>query len=426
VRALPSLAAAVVLLAAAAARAEISEAEGKAREDAAKALVAFSARCAKVGDRAAAAAAAAEAREMDHLVAGLKEAEAAVEAMPAGAPPVLEFSRERTDAAKAVAKVFDRLAAMKHDAKEDARFDDYALRALRWDPSDARVKRAVAAAEAAAGGNRPEAAGLLLRGILRADPEGDAKGRYDALVERLAQKDPLFLGSPGHDLMAWVSLPRGWKKGKSCPILVAVDGAGCSFLGAARQFATSRGSRPFVVVSPATLSNTNALDPAKYPAYPKALLERWNGDRIGFDGPGVDAVLAEVRKRFGGEEGIFVTGFSGGGNYCYWKTIADPAGVRGAAPACANFSGMGVADAPGPGAAGGPPIHIFTGEKDPHRDFTFGKKDSPGIEPQTDFAVKTLKEKGFTRVERTMVKGAGHSSLAAQVWEFVDGVLGGK
>ena len=140
----------------------------------------------------------------------------------------------------------------------------------------------------------------------------------------------------------------------------------------------------------------------------------------------MDAVLAEVTKRFGGEKKVFATGFSGGGNWCYGKLLRDPGGVRGAAPACANFSGMGSDGAPGAGEGGGPPVHILTGEKDEHREFTFGKKDSPGIEPQTDRAVEVLKGLGYANVRRTMVKGAGHSPLHAEVWKFVDEVMGTK
>ena len=425
----PRPAAAALLLLAAAASAsaqEPSDAEAKLRQEAAAEVVAFAGECAKLGARSEGLAAVEEARDLDRLATGIRAAGDALAALPADAPAAAAFPRKRAEAGKAVAKAYDRLCAMKHDPKADARFEDYLVRALRWDPADARVKRAATAAEAAQDGKRLPAAGLLLRGILRADPEGAGKGRYDGLLDRMAQKDLLVLGSATQDLVAFVSLPRDWKRGKSFPVLVAVDGAGCGFEGCARTFATTRGSRPFIVVSPMTLTNTNELLAAKYPAYPKALLDRWNGSRIDFDGPGVDAVLAEVRKRFGGEEKVFVTGFSGGGNWCYYKVLHDPGGVRGAAPCCANFAGYGVDGAPGAGPSGGPPVHVFTGEKDEHRDFTFGKKDSPGIEPQTDNAVAALKQLGYTRVERTMVKGSGHSALPDQVWRFVDEVLGSK
>lgn len=328
-RLLPAVA--LLVFAAAGAAEDFSEAEGKLRREAAGEILAFADACSKVGAKEAGLAAVEEARDLDPLAKDLKTAGDARAALPADAPDAASFPKKRAEAGKAVAKAYDRCTALKHDAKEDARFDDYSLRALRWDPSDARVKRAAAASEAASGGNRPVEAGLFLRGILRADPEGAGKGRYDALVDGLARKDPLLLGSAAQDLVAFVSLPKDWRKGKAFPVLVAVDGAGCDFLGCARGFAAARGSRPLIVVSPMTLSNTNDLLPAKYPAYPKPLLDRWNGNR-----------------------------------------------------------------------------------------------DSPGIEPQTDAAAAALARLGYARVERTMVKGSGHSPLRDQVWKFVDEVMGVK
>ena len=58
------------------------------------------------------------------------------------------------------------------------------------------------------------------------------------------------------------------------------------------------------------------------------------------------------------------TGFSGGGNWCYWKLFMDPAHVRGAAPACANFSGYGISTPPGAGEGGG--HHCHGHPRDPH------------------------------------------------------------
>ncbi len=418
----PLLLAAALLLSPAAPAEEFSPAEAKGRQEAAKEVLLFADWCSRNGAKEAGSAALAEGRGLDHLAPALSSVEKALADLPADAPDGEALAKRRMEAGKSVAKAYDRLASMKHDGKDGPRFREYGAAALRWEPSDGRVKRALAGVEDA-GTSRPEEAGVLLQAVKRADPEGAAKGRYDALEVRLASKDVLLLGSPAHPLMAFVSLPRDWKKGRSFPILVAVDGAGCGFLGCGRGFAQGRGSRPVIVVSPMTLSNTNDLAPAKYPAYPPALLEEWNGRRIDFDGAGMEAILAEVRRKFGGEERVFVTGFSGGGNYCYWKLLHDPKGVRGAAPACANFAGYGAGDSPGAGEGGGPPVHIFTGEKDEHREFTFGKKDSPGIEPQTDRAVEALKTLGFTNVTRTMVPGAGHSPLREKVWEFIDRCL---
>jgi hypothetical protein len=99
-------------------------------------------------------------------------------------------------------------------------------------------------------------------------------------------------------------------------------------------------------------------------------------------------------------------------------TVLHPGRVIVSAPACANFGGMGFSDAQP--VEGGPPVRILTGEKDEHRDFTFGNKNSPGIEPQTDAAVAALEKLGFKDVTRTMLKGVGHSACPLQVWEAVD------
>lgn len=264
-------------------------------------------------------------------------------------------------------------------------------------------------------GNRASAekAGQILVKLRALDPEG----KWDAIEEEMARGD-VALVQGKHAMVGYLSLPKGWKKGAKLPVLVSVEGAGCGFLGRARDAAQTRGSRGFLVIAPCSLSNTNELDPAKYPWYPKAQLDEGNRDRIGFDVQGLLSLLELLRERYGADERFAITGFSGGGNLCYAATVLHPARVIVSAPACANFSGLGFSDAQP--VEGGPPVRILTGAQDEHRDFTFGKKDSPGIEPQTDNAVAALAKLGFKDVTRTMLKGVGHSPCAKEVWEAVD------
>jgi hypothetical protein len=49
----------------------------------------------------------------------------------------------------------------------------------------------------------------------------------------------------------------------------------------------------------------------------------------------------------------------------------------------------------------------------------------PGIEGQTDAAQERLKDLGFAHVRRVQLK-VGHAPLHAEVWAFVDEVLGTK
>ncbi|HVG94152.1 MAG TPA: hypothetical protein VND21_06885 [Planctomycetota bacterium] len=315
-----------------------------------------------------------------------------------------------------IAKTFDRLAALDRDDRAAVRAAAYLTGGYAWEPTKRRLARAEKALDDAAKGS-PVTGALVLQRLRKLHPAGAP--RYDRHEVELGTKDALLLGHPDHPLLAWVSLPRGWQKGKTYPVLVGVEGAGCDFAGYFRRCVGARGSRDAIVVTPCGLTNTNELKPETYSFYDPAVLAQWSGDRMGFDGPGTDKVLEIVRTRLGGEERVFVTGFSGGGNWCYWKLFMDPAHVRGAAPACANFSGMGISDPPAVGEDGGPPVLILTGANDPHRDHVFGTP--PGIEGQSDRAQERLKELGYTKVRREQLK-VGHAPLHAEVWTFVDEV----
>lgn len=330
-----------------------------------------------------------------------------------------ESSEEATAALRrkrgpAIAKLYGKLTDDDHRGL---------LGALSWD-APKWAKKVVSAVKKAS--KDPVAAGWLLTRARRIDRAGDADGVYDAAERALVSDDLALIGAGDQRLVAFVSLPGGWKKGKSYPVLVAVDGSGSNFKGCGAKFAETRGGREVIVVSPVTFSNTNALQPEKYPWYDADTVSEHDGDhtaRMAFDMAGVNALLAELATRYGAEERVFLTGFSGGGQFTYNKLLQEPATVRGAAPACANFGGRGIEGAPGV-TDGGPPVHILTGAEDPHRDHVFGNP--PGIEGQSDLAEKALAELGYTNVRRTMLPGVKHSALHGQVWKFVDEVLEGR
>jgi poly(3-hydroxybutyrate) depolymerase len=203
-------------------------------------------------------------------------------------------------------------------------------------------------------------------------------------------------------------------------VLVSVEGAGCNFDGNAQGFRSARGSRDWITLSPHALSCTNELQRDKFPAYEQAVLEQWGGRRTEFDVPGLLAILDMLATLFGAEPRVAITGFSGGGNLCYGFLFRHPDRVRCAAPACANFQ-PGLASGAPKVEDGGPPVHVMTGADDPHRELTHGKF-KPGLEEQTDWAMKAFEEQGFKNVKRTMLPGVGHSALPREVWEFVDEV----
>ena len=375
---------------------------GKTLEKVAQVWTEYARWCKEKGQKEEAQAAIARARE-----AGAKDLDALAEEVAAleGAAEDPGLAKRREQARKEAAALYDKLA------KTD---DGYLLRAAEIEPTKGRLGK-LAAMLKGLSGNRANAdkAGQILVRLRELDPEG----KWDAIEQEMAKGD-VALVKGKHAMVGWLSLPKGWKKGASLPVLVAVDGAGSGFLGRARDQAGSRGSRNFLVLAPCSLSNTNELDAKRYPWYSQALLDEGNRNRIGFDVEGLLSLLEVLTERYGASGKLAITGFSGGGNLCYAMTVLHPDRVIVSAPACANFSGMGFQDAQP--VEGGPPVRILTGEKDEHRDFTFGKKDSPGIEPQTDNAVAALEKLGFKDVTRTMLKGVGHSPCAAQVWEAVD------
>ncbi len=320
-----------------------------------------------------------------------------------------------------IAKAYDALATVKHDAAERSRFAGYRLRALHWDPSKARGKKLARWID---GQEDVGFAARLIGGAWAAAGDGDASAAITSLVATKATGSLLLIGSADHPLVAFVSLPKGWRKGRSYPVLVGVDGAGSGFEGYGRKSTSSRGARDVIGVYPMTLSNTNGLVAKKYPHYSQTLLDENKAipPRLVFDLAGVNAVLALLTQHMGAEERVFLTGFSGGGMFTYMKLLQEPSRVAGAVPACGNFGGGGVQGAPGAGADGGPPVLLLTGENDPHRYFTRGDKNSPGIDPQTENAEKALAKLGYTHVERRMLK-SGHSPLHTEVWKFVDSVL---
>lgn len=368
----------LVLLVLAAAAPARPSAEEKYKGKLAEVWVEFGRYCKLEGLKTKAEAALARARALDPQAKDLDRIAADVEALEGDKDKPAGFAKREEKAHKDAAKVYDRLAKL----GKEPRYELYSLEALALDPSSRRLGKLTGA----------------------------------------AQKGLAVIKHPDHPLVGYVSLPKGWSRKKKYPVLITVDGAGSNFLGSGRRFATTRGSRKYIVLAPCTLSNTNQLLPKKYPYYTEQLLQENNGNRIAFDLAGVEKLLDFIDAHLGGNGKIAVTGFSGGGNVCYAMTVVHPERVLFSAPACANFSGMGFNRAAKPDD-GGPPIRIFTGEKDPHRVWTHGKVGGvPGIDPQTDRAVETLKGLGYTNLTRTMLKGVGHSNCAAEVWKVADEV----
>jgi predicted esterase len=395
-------------------------AEAKAKEKLAEEALAGAGTLIAAGARAEALRLLADAEALGAAKDKLEPLQTKAKALPEGETSAEGKAAWKTVAAE-LAKGYDKLGALPHTDADAARFEGYLFHAAELDPSKTRIAKLFTLVKAAMGNKaKVEVGGRMLARLRDLDPEGAAK--YDALEQDMAAAD-LALIKGKHPMVGWLSLPSGWTKKGPWQVLVAVDGSGSNFVGAARNFAGARGGRKFLVLAPVSLSNTNALEEAKYSVYDPALLRQWDARRVEFDIAGLESLLEVLRTRYGADEKIAITGFSGGGNLCYSMTLQRPERVWAAAPACANYQ-PGLANGAKPVEGGGPPVHVLTGANDEHKDQVFGSK--PGIEGQSDWAMDSFQKLGFTRVKRTMLPGVGHSSCAKEVWTFLDEVQGAK
>ncbi|MCB9894510.1 MAG: hypothetical protein H6839_08675 [Planctomycetes bacterium] len=216
-------------------------------------------------------------------------------------------------------------------------------------------------------------------------------------VAALSVKKPILMKCRDHDMCYYLSMPEGWTMDKEWPIVVAQEGAGSNFEGMNR--AAAKDNKWFIVITCCTFSNTNSLDgqAKKYP-YPQEFLDKWSGNRLEFDAPGLLAVMKEVRELYNGSENICITGYSGGGILTWHMVFKHPDKVVAAVPACANFAGAAeVSD--DAEAKKKIIVHAYQGDKD-------GYKESM-LDGQWEAAKKLADANGYEHVTRDIIPG-GH------------------
>ena len=341
---------------------------------------------------------------------------------------VKRAAKTRTKAAG----LYERLA----EAKEvpAARRGLYAWEALRLAPSAERWEGLAPALEAAWRAGERAAAGEAALAALELDPPAEVREQLEQLARLRAVGAVVLRQARGHPMRYYLALPDDYDPAaeRPWPVLVTVDGAGSGFEGTAKAYANLARKRKLscVVVAPCGFANTNAIQgkmKEKYLRwYDEAAIAAAERDRHAFDLAGLVAVLDELRADFGVAPQVCITGFSGGGNLTYQMIFKRPELLLAAAPACANFSRPGWAAGERSPEARALPIHVITGGKDPHRQWTHGKRGSPGIEPQTDAALAALQRAGLTRFKRTLLPELGHSPARRQVLDFFAPYLRGE
>ncbi|TET36808.1 MAG: hypothetical protein E3J72_07685 [Planctomycetota bacterium] len=341
---------------------------------------------------------------------------------------LLESWKKKLAAAKrTIAKHYEKLFNLRATVRERSErkhFDKYLLSALELHPTDKRWKAALAIVETALRGKDTERAANVAQKALALEPPEKYKNRFSNALDAAAVDKVILKTATAHPIRYYFSLPAGYrrKEGKKWPVLICVDGAGCGFRGMAEGYRKARGKLPYIVVSPCTFANTNKIEEnmlKKFKTlYSDDVIEKGKSKRIDWDEEGILAIIKDLKAGYDAEGRVYVTGFSGGGYATYMMIFRHPDLLNGAAPACGIFRQTLAFTANKDKFTEEDrnfPIHVITGAKDPHRKYTKGDKNIPGIEPQTDMAEKLIKQLKYPNYKRTMVPNLSHSPARKHV-----------
>jgi dienelactone hydrolase len=218
----------------------------------------------------------------------------------------------------------------------------------------------------------------------------------------------------------FVSLPAGWNRSRRWPVVVVITDAYREFAETARNFATERASRPFIIVVPLVL--TGGPPAAQHVTDFDYGPAEWSyADSVGacrFDDDGLAAILRDVQQRDNGDDRVFITGWESGGHVVIAQLLEHPERLRAAVAVTPNSQGRCVSSDRRVGESWATmPVRIFHGADDAAW--------AAGQPLYTQwFRVDTATRlRGFSNVLDTTIVHQGHGSLAAHVLSYLAGLL---
>ncbi|HYL73040.1 MAG TPA: hypothetical protein VEU96_02490 [Bryobacteraceae bacterium] len=226
----------------------------------------------------------------------------------------------------------------------------------------------------------------------------------------------------GHSMQYYVSLPQGWTADRKWPVVVIIESANRQFQATLDIFVKARKDMPFILAVPLVTTNGGASyrQVGTY-HYSEAVWSQIEQDRCEFDMDGIAAVVADIRKLYGGEDRYFLTGWEAGGHTVWSMLFQHPEALRGAAPTVTNYAGRclesGFSTA---SSRANLPVTVF--QVAAARDVPPGKF----VYTQSQQAMKVAEEHGFRNVTERIVAGKPHGPLADDVLAYFSSVLAGS
>ncbi len=144
-----------------------------------------------------------------------------------------------------------------------------------------------------------------------------------------------------HPMQYSVALPVGWCPNRTWPTVVVIPDAQRDFQGNLVAFVKARGDRPFILVAPFVITSGGATyrDNPNFQYEVAVWREVDRAGDFGFDDAGLEAVLEDVRARYGGADKPFLTGWEAGGHTVWAMLFRHPERWAGVAPVSPNFAG---------------------------------------------------------------------------------------
>jgi poly(3-hydroxybutyrate) depolymerase len=229
------------------------------------------------------------------------------------------------------------------------------------------------------------------------------------------------LSASGHPMQYFVSLPNNWSASKEWPVVLVLEAAEKEYRKNLERFISARADMPFILVAPIHTGNGNQRrrDPAVFPYS----AETWDYiDKVGdcaFNAEGFRHIMADVQKRFHGEEKYFITGFEAGAHMVWSQVFNHPEYLRAAAPVAGNYRSRCV--------------DASAVSKDPSRVnlpvTAFAGLNDEGLDPNSvlyaqwtdakDLAIKN----SYTRVSEKTINGKGHVPMPDEVLQYFYSLL---
>ena len=217
----------------------------------------------------------------------------------------------------------------------------------------------------------------------------------------------------GHSIEYYLALPQGWTATKKWPVVVIIESANRQFRETTDVFVKARGARPFILVTPLVVTNGGSgyrgVPTYHYSTAVWDQIEKTGGCR--FDTEGIQAVVADVRKLYGGEDRYFLAGWEAAGHTVWPMIFEHPEALRAAALSGPNYAGRCMDESrfsTNP-ARVDLPVKVFQGAADPPNRYFVA---------QWEEAKKQAEAHGYRNLSLVVVREKHHGPLAEEVLEF--------